>query len=319
MEHRTQIDGAPHPLNKQPTKSALNLPQCVDLAVEELTPPPNCDFVLTTYNALPNGFEESGDPKYHRWSTRLPIMASTLRQRKSDILMLNEVNRSMTESLMNSNAIGGCDATPGCHVVGKNGRSSGRSIQCAIAWNPQKFSCVQTEEMEGMRCVMALLRHTETSATTWLVAVHLAAGECDWSENRRLEQMTSIRAKLEQLSPADAHMIAGDMNSGPGLGHMYQQYLHKSLRGEHDWENLTGYDNPTYSGWARLAFDYVYAKGGLSRTTPGQRAPPPTARDVTVVDLPLPGPNRHGGSDHTAVTCHLRLPGLAFEDGWRTG
>jgi hypothetical protein len=84
------------------------------------------------------------------------------------------------------------------------------------------------------------------------------------------------------------------MNSGPSLKRMYTERVRTSLQ-SNSWENLSGFWRPTYSGWARLAFDYIYAKD-LS------------ALDVTIDSLPHPVPNRHQGSDHTAVACRIQNP-----------
>jgi hypothetical protein len=107
--------------------------------------------------------------------------------------MLNEVDQPMVDDMVQMGIVGGrgggasgaSGASAGCIFVGENGStSSGRGMQCAIAWNPQTFSLVQTEEMEKMRCVMALLRHNVTGVTTWFAAVHLSAGERPTSEDR---------------------------------------------------------------------------------------------------------------------------------------
>ena len=44
-----------------------------------------------------------------------------------------------------------------------------------------------------------------------------------------------------------------------------------------------------------------------------------TGLGVTVVGLPQPGPNEREGSDHTAVTCRLRLPPTASVDAGGVG
>jgi hypothetical protein len=250
----------------------------------------NSNFVVSTYNVLLDGFEGDlmnyvDDKSYLNWSVRHPIICKSLRKLNSDVLMLNEVNEVMVKKIVSELEIKN-------YTIGKLGRSCGRPMECAIVWNSNKFVLEKTIEPLAykQRCLMVLLRHIESNKTVWFISTHLYAGESVSNELDRLNQVKMIMSNLNKLDSSDAYVLGGDLNSDPNYPHYYggKSHIHSYLE-QIDWENSSGV-KPTYFGWNRLSFDYLYSKG---LETNG----------VIIDNLTKAGPNKQQGSDHTPVSC----------------
>lgn len=238
------------------------------------------ELVITTFNALLDGFEEVANSP---WSTRRAKCATKLKSRNSDIILWNEVNASMMEDMRAAGVLTR-------YIIGDKGSSSGIPMQCAMSWHGSGIEILNIEEplTTRQRCLVVTARIAER--TVVLVATHLTAGESDEREEARIDQMRHIIEHLRDIE-ADAFVIAGDFNSDTSLAHMYTSRLHNYL-GDEGFTNLTGF-RTTYHGWGPCQFDYIYGLGLCATGAP-------------VVDpMPSRAPNADQGSDHTPVTVGL--------------
>lgn len=239
-------------------------------------------FIVTTFNALLDGFEDSGD----RWVDRRDLSARKLKSRNSDIILWNEVQPHMMEYMKTEGVFPN-------YIIGNRGLSSDNPMQCAISFrNGIEILNIEEPLPFGKRCLVVTTQF-EDERTVVFVAVHLKAGESQKSEEVRIKEMERILDHLESMPPADAFVVAGDFNSDPKLKSYYNSQLHDYLN-TRNFTNLTGF-HTTYHGWGPCQFDYVYGLG-LRKT------------GAPIVDsMPLRAPNATQGSDHTPVTIGLKF------------
>jgi endonuclease/exonuclease/phosphatase family metal-dependent hydrolase len=256
--------------------------------------------VVTTYNALMSSgsshylseYEsETGDPKYQPWPVRMPMMVKKLRERGSDILLLNEVNRTMVNDITKNLGMSS--------VVGPS--SEKQSLQCAVAWSHRyaaKGSAIYPDA-DRIRCIIQRLIRDD-GCEVLVGAAHLKAGESQHDENIRATQIKTILATFAKTNPATACVFGGDLNSDPSFNWYKSQVVPMMLAD--GWTNVSG-AKPTYlgdanNGWASktpIKFDYIFVKNASAQD------------NVRVDTLTRSGPNAEQPSDHTPVTVALHF------------
>ena len=289
---------------------------------------------LTTYNILLDGFEEDmEDIDGHRkrvlkWSTRLPFVVNTLKQRQSAILCMQETNASMADQILSMLSRIGMQYKI---LLGITGRSGKAHMQCAVMYDSSQFVAEEFDVVwktkkirtnlfepeyiyQGMRAwrmVVCKLRH-RSGKTLCVASIHLAAGEEKDTEEFRETQVENLLQFSEQIQ-ADCHLICGDFNSDPLLSlsegdRHYKLTKVAELLTKRNYLNISG-NLKTYHGWTQATFDFVYAKTkiGTSLTDHSAHVNPKAS-------INIPSTALKEGSDHAALTVNFKLDSSPVED-----
>ena len=256
---------------------------------------------ITTYNVLRDGWEhdlEEIDNDRKRvipWKKRRLNVKKRISKLDPDILCLQEVTDEMLGDIIK-------DARYETAIIGKRGRSSGQSMQCAIVFKHEQFDRLECQELgEVGRFVTCTLKHKLSEHIFCVASVHPVAGESTENETFRVKQFVDLFRVLSHIHP-NAFFVCGDFNTDERIrdrgGVALKNRVHPLFR-RNAYENASG-TRVTYHGWAPLTFDYIYMKGGEGTQL---RVLKRIMNDISKTPIP----SGKEGSDHVAVTVQLKV------------
>ena len=284
-------------------------------------PEPDRTFNLASYNLRCRCSKDTGD---NDWSNRLPRILKVIRERKFDIVGVQEATPGQHRELR--------DALPDWDCIGRGRESDGKGEACAIFFRTNRFECIgsdnfwlsETPQKPGSRswgsactriCTVGVFRDRRTNARFRYFNTHLD----HISNEARVKGMEVILAEIDRVAQGETVFLSGDMNAsvqflpaevramvreaeGPqistdcAVAHPIlsaSQVLYDTL-----YRSETPHEGPfnTYTGYGYVEnvcrIDYVFTTGNVR-----------VLRHVTCADRP-------GGkypSDHDAVAVTVEI------------
>lgn len=229
----------------------------------------------------------AGNYPYNLWKNRCQQIYKEIISIKADIYFFQEVNSAMMKYISKQTAL--------VYAISTNKDD----IQCAIAYDFEKFDVVDSDWCSCARNIILRLRRKKDNKIFVLCSCHLKAGESRDADERRYQMISFILNKMKNLY-GDAYVIAGDFNFddqiyGSTYNELNRSLVGKTLERYHYSSNADYF--PTFLGlnykreFQPAQYDYIFISGAC------QFCNMPSVKSCEIVS----SPNQYNPSDHLWV------------------